>query len=122
MNVLPTPQGDIGLCRLASCREARDGVSRSTGPQTVGPATLEVNLRGGRAESLPKLHEQRTRGSHLRPPHFRPINLATLAHCGDKPNRAGARTPHGEATDLAKGCPVLQSGGTVEVRPVMGAD
>jgi hypothetical protein len=27
-----------------------------------------------------------------------------------------------EATDLAKGCPVLQNGGTVEVRPVMGAD
>ena len=27
-----------------------------------------------------------------------------------------------QATDLAKGCPVLQSGGTVEVRPVMVAD
>jgi hypothetical protein len=27
-----------------------------------------------------------------------------------------------EATELAKGCPVLQSGGTVEVRPVMDAD
>ncbi len=27
-----------------------------------------------------------------------------------------------QATDLAKGCPVLQNGGTVEVRPVMGTD
>jgi len=27
-----------------------------------------------------------------------------------------------EATDLAKGCPVLQSGGTVEVRPVIDVD
>jgi len=27
-----------------------------------------------------------------------------------------------EATELAKGCPVPQNGGTVEVRPVMDAD
>jgi hypothetical protein len=27
-----------------------------------------------------------------------------------------------EAIELAKGCPVLQNGGTVEVRPVMDAD
>jgi hypothetical protein len=27
-----------------------------------------------------------------------------------------------EATELAKGCPVLQNGGTVEVRPVMDND
>src|SRR5580658_4029775 len=27
-----------------------------------------------------------------------------------------------QATDLAKGCPVLQSGGTVEVRPLMDTD
>jgi hypothetical protein len=27
-----------------------------------------------------------------------------------------------EAAELAKGCPVLQSGGTVEVRPIMDAD
>jgi|HubBroStandDraft_1064217.scaffolds.fasta_scaffold05774_3 hypothetical protein len=27
-----------------------------------------------------------------------------------------------QATDLAKGCPVLQSGGTVEVRPLMPTD
>jgi hypothetical protein len=27
-----------------------------------------------------------------------------------------------EATALAEGCPVLQSGGTVEVRPIMNAD
>jgi hypothetical protein len=27
-----------------------------------------------------------------------------------------------EATELAKGCPILQNGGTVEVRPVMGMD
>jgi hypothetical protein len=27
-----------------------------------------------------------------------------------------------QATDLAKGCPVLANGGTVEVRPVMHAD
>jgi hypothetical protein len=27
-----------------------------------------------------------------------------------------------QATDLARGCPVLQNGGTVEVRPVMDAD
>ncbi len=27
-----------------------------------------------------------------------------------------------EATDLAKGCPVLRSGGTVEVRPLMTRD
>jgi hypothetical protein len=27
-----------------------------------------------------------------------------------------------EVTDLAKGCPVLQSGGTVEIRPIMDAE
>jgi hypothetical protein len=27
-----------------------------------------------------------------------------------------------QATDLAKGCPILQNGGTVEVRPIMHAD
>jgi hypothetical protein len=27
-----------------------------------------------------------------------------------------------EATDLAKGCPILQAGGTVEMRPVMVVD
>jgi hypothetical protein len=27
-----------------------------------------------------------------------------------------------EATELAKGCPVLQNGGTVEVRPILDVD